>query len=161
MMSQFRVLDADSSVPSVHLRDRAVDGVLGGRVLAWIVDILVLAVLTSIIVTALAILGFLTFGLAWLLIPAAAMGTLLSYAAFTIGGARQATFGMRMAGLRVETVTGGRPDKLAAAVHALLFYVAAGTVALWCLTVAIGLMRLDRRMGHDLMTGLVVTRARY
>ena len=83
----------------------------------------------------------------------------LGYAAVTIGGPRQATFGMRMAGLRVETANGGRPDGLAAAVHALLFYVAASTVGLWALDVLIGFARSDRRMGHDLLTGLVVVRA--
>lgn len=137
----------------------SVDGVLGGRIMAWIVDFLIIAMLTWLIVTMLSIAGFLTFGLTWMLIPIAAVGTLLSYAAITIGGARQATFGMRMSGLRVERVAGGRPDGLAAAVHALLFYVAAGTVALWCLTVSIGLLRRDKRMGHDLLTGLVVVRA--
>lgn len=135
-----------------------VDGVLGGRIMAWIVDFLIVAMLTWGICTLLVIAGFLTFGLAWMLIPIAAVGTLLSYAALTIGSERQATYGMRMAGLRVERVAGGKPDGLAAAVHALLFYVAAGTVALWCLTVTIGLLRRDRRMGHDLMTGLVVVR---
>jgi uncharacterized RDD family membrane protein YckC len=136
----------------------AVDGVLSGRIMAWIVDFLIVAVLTWVICTALVITGFLTFGLTWMLIPIAAVGTLLAYVALTIGGPRQATFGMRWARLRVERVAGGRPDGLAAAVHALLFYVAAGTVALWCLTVAIGLLRRDRRMGHDLLTGLVVVR---
>jgi uncharacterized RDD family membrane protein YckC len=136
----------------------AVDGVLGGRIMAWIADIVVVAALTWMACMFLVVLGFLTFGLAWMLIPIAAVGTLLSYVALTIGGPRQATLGMRLAGLRVERVAGGRPDGLAAAVHALLFYVAAGTVALWLLTVSIGLLRRDRRMGHDLLTGLVVVR---
>jgi len=66
---------------------------------------------------------------------------------------------MRMAGLRVETASGGRPDALAAAVHALFFYVAAGTIGLWFLDIACGLVREDRRLGHDILTGLVVVRA--
>lgn len=137
----------------------SVDGVLGGRIMAWIVDVLIVAMLTWMILTLLGIAGFVTFGLTWMLIPIAAVGTLLSYAAITIGGSRQATYGMRMAGLRVERVAGRRPDGLAAAVHALLFYVATGTILLWCLTVTLGLLRRDKRMGHDLLTGLVVVRA--
>jgi uncharacterized RDD family membrane protein YckC len=144
----------DSLAPQAYM----VDGVMGGRIMAWIVDVLIVAMLTLFTYTMLSILGFITFGLAWMLIPIAAVGTLLSYAAITIGGSRQATYGMRMAGLRVERVAGGKPDALGAAVHALLFYVAAGTIALWCLTVTIGLLRPDRRMGHDLLTGLVVVR---
>ena len=46
-------------------------------------------------------------GATWLLLPLATIGTALGYAAITIGGPKQATFGMRMAGLRVETVNGG------------------------------------------------------
>lgn len=159
--------DQNRTVPQVNADgmsrlqaiDPSVDGVMGGRVMAWIVDFLIVSVLTWIVFTALGILGFLTFGLTWLLIPLCAVGTLLAYAAITIGGAKQATIGMRMAGLKVERAVGGAPDGLSAAVHALLFYVAAGTIGLWIATVAIGFLRSDKRMGHDLLTGLVVVRA--
>ena len=114
--------------------------------------------LSWLLVIAIGVLGVLTLGLGWLLFPAVA-ATAFVYAAITIGGRRQATWGMRMAGLRVETVDGGRPDALAAAVHALLLYVAAGTVGLWVLDILIGFARSDRRLGHDILTGLVVVRA--
>jgi uncharacterized RDD family membrane protein YckC len=160
MNDQNATMPVSQARPSALIpRAFSVDGVMGGRIMAWIVDFLVVAMLTWLIVTMLGIAGFLTFGLTWMLIPIAAVGTLLSYAAITIGGRRQATYGMRMAGLRVERVAGDRPDALAAAVHALLFYVAAGTIGLWCLTVTIGLLRRDKRMGHDLLTGLVVVKS--
>jgi uncharacterized RDD family membrane protein YckC len=148
--------------PIVTIGERPVQdvsGVLGSRIFAWIGDVVVLFILGSIVWFALALLGIVTFGAAWMLIPVAGIATVLGYAALTIGGPRQATWGMRMAGLRVETATGGRPDGLAAAVHALLFYVAAGTVGLWLLDILCGLVRSDRRLGHDLLTGLVVVRA--
>jgi uncharacterized RDD family membrane protein YckC len=135
-----------------------VSGVLGARIFAWIGDIVVVFVLSWLLVLGISVLGVLTLGLGWLLFPAVA-ATAFVYAAITIGGRRQATWGMRMAGLRVETADGGRPDALAAAVHALLFYVAAGTVGLWLLDIACGLVRSDRRLGHDILTGLVVVRA--
>lgn len=136
-----------------------VSGVLGSRLFAWIGDIVILFFLGGAIVLLLGILGIVTFGATWLLIPIATVATGLGYAALTVGGPRQATLGMRMAGLKVETAGGGRPDGLAAAVHALLFYVAASTVGLWALDILIGFARSDRRMGHDLLTGLVVVRA--
>ena len=151
-----------SEPPIVAIGERPaqdVSGVLGSRIFAWIGDIIVLFILGSIIYFALFLLGIVTFGAAWLLIPIASVATALGYAALTIGGPRQATWGMRMAGLRVETATGGRPDGLAAAVHALLFYVAASTVGLWVLDILCGIVRSDRRLGHDLLTGLVVVRA--
>lgn len=148
--------------PITALEDRPQQdtrGVLGARLFAWIGDVVILFFLTWIVWVLLGILGFVTFGLTWLLIGGAALAVVLGYAAITIGGRRQATLGMRMAGLRVETVSGGRPDALAAAVHALFFYVAAGTVGLWLLDIACGLVREDRRLGHDILTGLVVVRA--
>ena len=151
-----------SQPPIVSVGERPlqdVSGVLGSRIFAWIGDIIVLAILGTLVWFALGVLGIITFGATWLLIPIATVATALGYAALTIGGPRQSTWGMRMAGLRVETANGGRPDGLAAAVHALLFYVAAGTVGLWVLNVLCGLFRSDRRMGHDLLTGLVVVRA--
>lgn len=134
-------------------------GVLGARLFAWIVDIIVLFFLGWLVFFLLLLLGVVTFGATWFLIPAAAVVTAFGYAALTIGGRRQATWGMRFAGLKVETANGGRPDGLVAAVHALFFYIAAGTVALWLLDIACGLVRDDRRLGHDILTGLVVVRA--
>jgi len=136
-----------------------VSGVLGSRLFAWLVDIVVLFFLGWLVLALLAVLGVVTFGATWLLIPIATVATALGYAALTIGGRKQSTWGMRVAGLKVETATGGRPEGLAAAVHALLFYVAAGTFLLWLVDVACGFAREDRRMGHDLLTGLVVVRA--
>jgi uncharacterized RDD family membrane protein YckC len=146
-----------SAIDERPLQD--VSGVLGSRLFAWIGDIVVLFILGWLVFFLLLLLGIVTFGATWLLIPIATVATALGYAALTIGGRKQATWGMRMAGLRVETANGGRPDGLAAAVHALLFYVAAGTVALWLVDIACGFLRADRRLGHDLLTGLVVVRA--
>lgn len=148
--------------PATALDERPLQdtrGVLGSRLFAWIGDVVVLCFLTWIVLVLLGILGIVTFGLTWLLMGGATVAVALGYAAITIGGRRQATLGMRMAGLKVETASGGRPDALAAAVHALFFYVAAGTVGLWLLDIACGLVREDRRLGHDILTGLVVVRA--
>ncbi len=146
-------------IPLEERQIQDVSGVLGSRIFAWLGDIVVLFFLGWLIFMLLVFLGLVTFGATWALIPIATVATALGYAALTIGGPKQATWGMRMAGLRVETATGGRPDGLAAAVHALLFYVAAGTVALWLVDIACGFFRADRRLGHDLLTGLVVVRA--
>ncbi len=59
----------------------------------------------------------------------------------------------------LDATTGGRVGFIAAAVHALLFYVfvaSAGT--LWVLDVVFGLLRSDRRMGRDLLTNVVLVR---
>ena len=58
---------------------------------------------------------------------------------------------MRSTGLRVvDATTGGRPSALAAAVHALLFYVAVSTFCSGPATSCSACSRDDRRFGHDL-----------
>ena len=83
----------------------------------------------------------------------------LRASAVTVGGAAQSTWGMRMMGLRVVTPASGlRVDFLTAAIHALLFYVAISTFLLWFVDILFGLMRSDRRLGHDVLVGLAVVR---
>jgi uncharacterized RDD family membrane protein YckC len=136
-----------------------VQGVLMGRIGAWIVDFVILIILTWLLVIMVAILGLATLGFGFMLMPATGLLAALGYAAITIGGRKQATLGMRMAGIKVVRSDGTRPYALTAAVHALLFWVAAGTVFLLMADIAIGLLRADRRLGHDLLTGLAVIRA--
>lgn len=134
-------------------------GVLMGRVGAWIVDVVILFIIAWLLIIMITLIGIATLGLGFLLMPAAGLIAALGYAAITIGGRKQATFGMRMAGIKVVRGDGSRPDALTAAVHALLFWVAAGTILLLAADIAFGLMRSDRRLGHDLLTDLAVVRA--
>ncbi|MBV9076656.1 MAG: RDD family protein [Methylobacteriaceae bacterium] len=135
------------------------DGVIGRRLLAYLVDIVVLFLFTLFLGFLIGLAGFVTFGLSWTLYAVLVPGAALLYAAMTVGGAAQATPGMRMMGVSIhDAATGGPPGPLIAAGHALLFYVAAGTFFLLVLDVAIGLMREDRRLGHDLLAGVVALR---
>lgn len=133
-------------------------GVLAGRLFAYFIDIIIIFFLTIGLSWIIAVLGIVTFGLAWLLFPLLA-GTGILYSAITIGGSAQATFGMRWLGLRVFGPEGTRVDWLVAAVHAIFFYISVGTFILWLLNVLTGLVRSDRRMLHDLLTGLTIARA--
>jgi uncharacterized RDD family membrane protein YckC len=147
---------AGSQPPQAELR---IEGALFSRVGAWIVDVLILFAFTWLMTIVVAIIGFATLGLGFLLMPAVGLIAALSYAAITIGGRHQATPGMRMAGLWVIRTDGGKPDALAAAAHALLFWAATFTGLMLAVNIAIGLMRSDQRLGHDILTGLAVVRA--
>jgi len=136
------------------------DGVLGRRFFAYLIDILIVFGLVTLLAIAIFILGIVTFTLGWglyaLLFPPLVA---IVYNAVTIGGPAQGTVGMRMVGVRVvDAGTGGPVDKITAAVHALLFYLAAGTFILWAVDIFIGLTRSDRRLGHDLLTGVTLVR---
>ncbi|WP_210483130.1 RDD family protein [Microvirga antarctica] len=148
-----------SASGSYQVDERLTRGVISRRFWAYLVDLIVIAIWSAIVCVAIFMLGFLTFGLGWALFALVPLTAIL-YNAVTIGGSAQATVGMRFAGLKVvDAVTGGRPSGLAAAVHALLFYVAVSTFILWACDILLGLFRDDRRFAHDVLTGLMVIRA--
>jgi uncharacterized RDD family membrane protein YckC len=137
-------------------------GVISRRFWAYIVDLFVIAIWVVLICMAILFLGLVTFGLAWglfVFLPLTAL-VFIFYNAVTIGGPSQATVGMRLMGLRVvDPQTGGPVSMLAAAAHALLFYVAISTFLLWAFDVLVGFFRDDRRFLRDLLTGMWVIRS--
>lgn len=139
---------------------QSTEGTMSRRLIAYAVDFVVLFMLGALLLFAISILGVLTFGLGWLLFPVLGVPVAILYNAITISGSSQGTVGMRMAGLRVlDASTGRSVGFLAAAVHALLFYVfVASAGLLLALDIGFGLIRSDRRMGRDILTNVVFVR---
>lgn len=151
-----RLTAPGGSVPMTY----STDGTLSRRLFAYLIDLLVIGLLSGLLSIVIGILGLLTFGLGWMLFGLLPL-TAIIYNAVTIGGPNQATIGMRMVDLKViDSVTGGPVGMLVAAVHALLFYLAVGTFVIWAVDIMIGLVRDDRRIGHDILTGVVLVRRR-
>ncbi|WP_112663594.1 RDD family protein [Microvirga flavescens] len=145
-------------INAYEINPRLTRGVISRRFWAYIVDIVMIAIWSVIVSIGIFMFGLLTIGFGWVLFSLVPL-TAIAYNALTIGGRSQATVGMRVMGLRaVDTLTGGPVHVITAAVHALLFYVAVGTFALWALDILIGLFRNDSRFGHDLLTGITVIR---
>jgi uncharacterized RDD family membrane protein YckC len=147
---------------SYEVERRLTEGVIGRRFWAYLIDLFVIMIWICVICLAITIFGIITLGLGWLLftigLPLAGL-TFIIYNAVTIGGPSQATVGMRAMGLRVvDATTGGRVSMLAAAVHAVLFYVAWPTFLLWAGDILIGFFRNDRRFARDLITNVLVIR---
>lgn len=135
------------------------DGVLSRRLVAYLIDLVVIFGLSLIFGILIGIAGIVTFGAAWILYAFLVPATAVLYSAVTVGGPAQGTIGMRLSGVAaLDAATGGRVNALAAGVHALLFYVGIGTLLLLVLDLVIGLARADRRLGHDLLAGIVVVR---
>jgi uncharacterized RDD family membrane protein YckC len=135
------------------------DGVLSRRLLAYLVDIVVISILVVVSSFLIGVAGFLTFGLGWMLYAILVPGTAILYSAITVGGSGQGTVGMRLFGLRaIDSTTGGPVGGLVAALHALLFYGAASTFLLLVADIVIGMARADRRLGHDLLVGVLLVR---
>lgn len=130
--------------------------VLTRRVLAYLLDLVFIAVIGSLLGMLLTFLTILSFGLLGVLfVVLPAVGVL--YGALTIGGPNAATWGMRLVSLTVRRTDGGRPDFVQALIFSLLFY---ATIALtsW-LILLVALLTPRKRALHDLLSGLVVLRS--
>lgn len=155
-----------SSLPPMNYNSYAIDtrlteGVIARRFWAYLIDLFVIALWIVLVSIGIFFLGLLTLGVGWglfFVLPLTAL-TFIVYNAVTIGGASQATVGMRTMGLRVvDPQTGRGVSMLAAAVHALFFYVAISTFLLWACDVLVGFIRDDRRFLRDLLTGMLIIR---
>ena len=83
---------------------RAYSGTLIRRVIAFCVDYVLIAILIVPAAVVLFLLGIPTLGLAWYLFPGLGLIVAALYFGFSIGGASQASPGMRMMGVMLVRV---------------------------------------------------------
>ena len=134
----------------------ALEGVRTRRVLALLVDLILITLLAIGFFFVLLILGIVTFGLTWLLIPPLFPTVALIYNGLTISGWRMATPGMQAMDLEMRMMDGTRVPFINAAAHAVLFYLS--WTILTPLILLVSLVSLDKRCLHDMAAGVVVTR---
>lgn len=134
------------------------DGVLSKRVLAFIVDVILLGLFELLAVLIVFALGIFTFGLAWLLfaLPFFAIVAVL-YVALTLGGPKAATPGMRLAGITIRSSNGERIGFIIAAAHVVLYWVLLSFLT--PLVLLVGLFSNRKRLLHDMLLGTVVMNA--
>jgi uncharacterized RDD family membrane protein YckC len=151
-----RILDGEI-ITGRHDDIRVYEGVLSRRIMAFIVDYMLVALLTIPFAILVFVLGIVTLGLGWALFSVLFPAVALVYVWSTLGGRNQATVGMRMMGIRLERLDGKPVDGLVAVVHTVLFW--AGNVILTPLILLATLFLERKRTVHDLLLGTVVTRA--
>jgi uncharacterized RDD family membrane protein YckC len=130
-------------------------GVMSRRCVAWVIDIVLIALLIWVLWWLLILLGLLTFGLGW-----GAIGLLpfvpFCYHFFSLLGMASATPGQRMLGLTVRRNDDfGPPTALQAVISVLGFYL---TLATTGVLLVVALFTIRHRTLHDLVSGLVVVR---
>jgi uncharacterized RDD family membrane protein YckC len=132
------------------------DGLLTRRVAAYIIDLAILTGISLLILIVGLVAGFLTFGLAWVLLPIAIPVIILGYYAATLGSPSRATVGMAAMDL-VLTPTRGRPlDGWRILIHPLVFWITWWVA--WPISLAIALLTPRREMVHDLIAGTLMVR---
>jgi len=129
------------------------EAVIRKRCVAFIIDAIIIALLWTVAVVVVSILGVLTLGLAWLLFGLIFPLVGLGYNAVTIGGPNSATVGQRMMGLTVPMWYGGKVTPLIAAFHALLFWF---SLAIFCPILLWAFFDQRKRCLHDILAGLLV-----
>ncbi len=133
------------------------DGVLSKRIVAFIVDAILIVLLMVPAALMILILGLVTLGIAWLLFPLLFAIVALGYVALTLGGRASATPGMRLTGIEMRTWSGQRMFPLLAVMHALIFWFSCGILT--PLILLVGLFTARRQLLHDLLLGVVALNA--
>ena len=133
------------------------EGVLSRRIMAFLVDFLVIA--APIVLAAMFIFAFgiVTLGLGWALywiLPGASVVWAIVYFGVTIGGPRSATIGMRVMDLELRTWYGAPGYFVLGAVHAIAFWFTVSFFTPFVLLVAFFNQR--RRLLHDILLGTVI-----
>jgi uncharacterized RDD family membrane protein YckC len=129
------------------------DGVLSKRIVAFIIDAILIVALMIPAALLVLVLGFVTFGFGWLLFPPLFAIVALVYMALTLGSAASATPGMRVTGVEMRTWSGQRLFPLLAIMHALIFWFS--IALLTPLVLVVGLLTRRKQLLHDLLLGVV------
>jgi uncharacterized RDD family membrane protein YckC len=155
-----------SSAYSADFRPHAFDpydqpdlfrGVLTRRAIAFLIDLIVLAIPIVLAMIFIAVFGLITLGLGWLLFwlvsPLSIVWALVYYG-ITLGGPHSATVGMRTMDLELRTWYGAPGYFVLGAAHALVFWV---TISfLTPLILIVGLLNSRKRLLHDILLGTIV-----
>lgn len=133
------------------------EGILSKRIIAFLVDAVLIVVLMIPAALVVFVLGVVTLGIGWLLYSVLFILVALGYVGLTLGGPASATPGMRMAGIEMRTWSGAPMFTLLAIIHALLFWFSVSLLS--PLILIVGLFTSRRQLLHDILLGTVVVNA--
>jgi len=136
------------------------EGVLARRIVAFIIDIVIIAVPLIAASVFIFVIGLVTFGLGWLLFwllsPISVIWA-LAYYGFTLGSPASATIGMRAMEIEMRTWYGAPTYFVLGAVHAVVFWVTVSLLTPFILLV--GFFSARGRLLHDILVGAVLINA--
>lgn len=133
------------------------EGVRTRRMVAWLIDVVIVAFLTVLAFIALFVFGLVTLGLGWtlyLIFPAISTVIAVFYYGLCYTGPKSATLGMRSVDLEMRTWYGAPVYFLLGAVHAVLYWISVSVLTPAILLVA--LLNPRKRTLHDMLLGTIV-----
>ncbi|MEE9140749.1 MAG: RDD family protein [Alphaproteobacteria bacterium] len=143
-----------ASMPDPLAHPDCYHGIAWKRVLAYLVDVVLIALIMGAAALVFVVAGVLTLGVLNPLLVTVFALIPLCYHVFLIGGPQSATMGMRLFGLQVRSLTIDHPDYIQALVQTVIFYLSVGLTTWLILIVA--LFNPRRRTLHDYVAGTVV-----
>jgi len=133
------------------------EGVLARRVVAFMIDVIVITVPLFIAAVFIFVFGLITFGLGWalywLMYPASIVWALFYYG-MTLGSPASATLGMRAMGIEMRTWYGAPAYFVLGAVHAVVYWISVSVLSPFILLV--GFFNARKRLLHDFFVGAVI-----
>jgi uncharacterized RDD family membrane protein YckC len=133
------------------------DGVPARRVVAFLIDLIILAIPMVLLAMFIFAIGVVTLGLGFILyglMPVVSILWAIFYYGMTLGSPRSATIGMRVMDLEMRTWYGAPAYFVLGAVHAIVFWVTVS--ALSPLVLVVCFFNDRRRLLHDMLVGTVV-----
>jgi len=133
------------------------EGVLARRVVAFLIDLMIITVPLIFVAIFIFMFGLVTLGLGWFLFflmsPIAIIWALVYYG-MTFGSPASATIGMRMVDLEMRTWYGAPCYFVLGAVHAIAYWLSVSFLTPFILL--LGLFNDRRRLLHDMAVGTIV-----
>jgi uncharacterized RDD family membrane protein YckC len=133
------------------------EGVLARRIVAFIIDVIIIAIPVFAASAFIFVFGLITFGLGWLLFwllsPISVIWA-LAYYGFTLSSPASATIGMRAMEIEMRTWYGAPAYFVLGAVHAVVFWVTVSVLTPFILLV--GFFNPRGRLLHDFLVGTVL-----
>lgn len=143
--------------PDPIARPEYYEGVVARRVLAYLVDLALIALGLGVLWLLVGALTVMSFGLLGPLLWSTLALVPLAYHTLLIGGEESATLGMRLFRIEVRAWDGRRPGYPQAALVTVVFYVSVALTS-W-LVLVVALFNPQRRTLHDYLCGTVVINA--
>src|SRR5580704_6039571 len=133
------------------------EGVLARRVVAFVIDVIIIAIPLIIGWMFIFVFGLVTFGVGWALLWLMSPGSViwaLVYYGVTLGGPASATIGMRAMEIEMRTWYGAPAYFVLGAVHAVVYWISVSVLTPFI--VLVGFFNTRRRLLHDMLVGTII-----
>lgn len=149
------IANSKVKLPDPQKSPELFEDILQRRVIAFLIDFIIIAIIGIVISVLAGVAGVFTFGLAWLTLPLVGFIAPLLYYTLTLGGHTRSTVGMRKMDIVLTSTKSTYLDGWHIIAHVALFWM---SWAFSPLIFAIALFTPRRQLGHDLLVGTLMVR---